>query len=92
MDVIIANPICTDMVWRTTMATQEKTRSYVEQTLGGDFIPLIIETYECFHFCFNLFLTTCAWTTIACHQWSSLVPSILISYYQQHVTIVLQRA
>jgi len=68
MDVIIANPICIDMVQRTStttshvamMAIQEKTRSYVEQTLGGDFIPFIIETYECFHFCFNSFLTTCA--------------------------------
>jgi hypothetical protein len=42
------------------MGIQKRTRSYVEQTLHNDFIPLAIEMYECFHSCFNSFLTTCA--------------------------------
>jgi hypothetical protein len=53
MDVVIANPTCIDMLQRTLtttiyavmMVAQENTRSYVEQTLGDDFIPLAIETY-----------------------------------------------
>jgi hypothetical protein len=68
MDVVIVNPICTDMVQQTLTTTthvvmmgiQKRTRSYVEQTLHNDFIPLAIEMYECFHSCFNSFLTTCA--------------------------------
>jgi hypothetical protein len=42
------------------MDTQEKTRSYTKQTLDDDFIPLAIKTYECFHSCFNSFLTAYA--------------------------------
>jgi hypothetical protein len=57
MDVIIINPIHTDMVQRTLTTTthvtmmgiQKKTRSYVEQTLHNDFIPLAIE-------CMNVFI------------------------------------
>jgi hypothetical protein len=63
------------------MATQEKTQSYAKQIVGDDFIPLVIEMYECFHSCCNSFLTACAQTTIACHQQSFLVPLIFISYY-----------
>jgi hypothetical protein len=44
----------------TTMAIQEKTRSYAEKTLGDDFIPLAIEMYGYFHFHFDSFLTACA--------------------------------
>jgi hypothetical protein len=39
----------------TMMAIQEKTRSYIEQAPGDDFIPLVIEMYGCFHFCFDSF-------------------------------------
>jgi hypothetical protein len=42
------------------MVIQEKTWSYVKQTLGDNFIPLAIEKYECFHSCFNSFFTACA--------------------------------
>jgi hypothetical protein len=42
------------------MATLEKTRSYIAQALGDDFIPLVIETYGCFHSCFDSFLTAYA--------------------------------
>jgi hypothetical protein len=64
------------------MVVQEKTQSYVERALGDDFIPLTIETYGCFHFCFGSFLTTCTHTTITHHHWSSLVPSMLVYYYR----------
>jgi hypothetical protein len=36
------------------------------------------------------FFTTCAQTIIAHHQWFSLVPSLFVSYYRQHVSIALQ--
>jgi hypothetical protein len=55
------------------MVVQEKTRSYVEQAQGDDFIPFVIETYGCFHSCFDSFLTTCVNTTIAHHHQFSLV-------------------
>jgi hypothetical protein len=42
------------------MAAQKKTRSYVKGALSDDFIPLAIETYGCFHFRFDSFLTTYA--------------------------------
>jgi hypothetical protein len=38
------------------MVVQENTESYVERTLGDDFIPLAIETYGCFHSHFDFFL------------------------------------
>jgi hypothetical protein len=68
MDVIIIDSIRTYMVQQTftmithamMMAVQEKTQSYAERTPCDDFIPLAIETCECFHSCFDLFLTTCA--------------------------------
>jgi len=43
-----------------TMAAQEKTRSYAEQTLGDDFIFFVIETYGCFHSHFDSFFIACA--------------------------------
>jgi hypothetical protein len=63
MSVIIADSIHIDMVqWASAMTThitmmvvQKKTWLYVEQTLKNDFILLAIETYGCFHFCFNSF-------------------------------------
>jgi hypothetical protein len=64
------------------MVTQEKTRSYDEKAEGNDFIPLAIEMYGCFYFRFDSFLTTCAHTIIVHHQRSSLVRSMLDSYYQ----------
>jgi hypothetical protein len=55
MDVVIANPTCTNMVERTStttthammMVAQEKTWLYIEQAPSDDFIPLAIaiETY-----------------------------------------------
>jgi hypothetical protein len=68
MDVVIIDPIHIDLVqWTSTMiihvtmmSAQEKTWSYTGRALGNDFIPLVIETYECFHFCFDSFLTACA--------------------------------
>jgi hypothetical protein len=60
--------------------------------LGDDFIPFAIETYGCFHSRFDSFFIAFAQTTIACHQRSSLIPLILIAYYQQHMSITLQHA
>jgi hypothetical protein len=42
------------------MVAQEQTQSYAKRALGDDFIPLIIETYGCFNFCFDSFLIACA--------------------------------
>jgi hypothetical protein len=46
--------------------------------------------YGCFHYHFDSFLTACAHTIIACHQWSSLVPLMFVSHYRQRVSIALQ--
>jgi len=67
MDVIIVDLIHTNMVQQAlttttraaTMVAQKKTRSYVKQAPGNDFIPFAIETYGCFHFCFDLFFIAC---------------------------------
>jgi hypothetical protein len=75
MDIVIAYPTRTNMVQQASMTTshvtmmviQEKTRSYSKWAPGNDFIPLAIETYECFYFYFYLFCTACAQTTIAHH-------------------------
>jgi len=64
-----------------TMATQEKTQSYVKRTPSNDFIPLIIETYGGFHSHFDSFFNACAQTSIARHQWPSLIPFMFVSYY-----------
>jgi hypothetical protein len=97
MDIVIVDPTRTYMMQQTstttthvtTMATQEKTMSYAERTLGDDFIPFAFETYGCFHFCFDSFFTVCACITITRHQQSFSVSSILISHYQQRVSITL---
>jgi len=52
----------------TMMVVQKETRSYAKRALGDDFIPLAIETYGCFHYCFDSFLTACAHTIITCRQ------------------------
>jgi len=43
-----------------------------------------------FSFSFDSFFISCAQNIITRHQWSSLVPSMLISQYRKHVYIVLQ--
>jgi hypothetical protein len=81
MDIIIVDSIHIYMVQRalttthaTMMGIKEKTQSYIEQAPSNDFIPIAIEAYGGLHFCFNSFLTTCAYTTMAHHQQSSLFP------------------
>ncbi len=71
---------------------QNKTQSYVEQTLGNDFIPLAIETYSYLHPCFDSFLISCVHAYIVRHQQTSLVPSMHIYHYRQQMSIALQRA
>jgi hypothetical protein len=87
------------MVQQTSMTTTQqqwwllkKRQSYVKWTLSDDFIPFAIETYGCFHFCFDSFFIACAHTTIMRHQWSFLVPSMLIFYYRYCMSITLQCA
>jgi hypothetical protein len=56
----------------------------------GDFIFLAIETYGCFHSHFDSFFITYAQIIIECHQQSFLIPLVLVSYYQKHLSIALQ--
>jgi hypothetical protein len=76
----------------TMMLVEENTQLYVEQASSDNFIPLAIKMYGCFHFRFDSFFIACAHTIIACHQRSSLVPLMLVSYYQQRMSIALQHA
>jgi hypothetical protein len=66
--------------------------SYVKRTLGDDFIPLAIGMYKCLQSHFDSFFIACARTIIVCHQWSSLVPLMFVSYYQLRMSITLYRA
>jgi hypothetical protein len=50
-----------------TIVIQEKTRSYTKCALGDDFIPLSIDTYDCFHSCFNSFFISYVQVIVACH-------------------------
>jgi hypothetical protein len=67
-DIVIVHLIRTYMVQGTLttithammMAFQGKTRSYIERALYIDSIPLMIETYGCFHSHFDSSFTTCA--------------------------------
>jgi hypothetical protein len=74
------------------MVVQEKTRSYTKRTLGDDFIPFTIETYGCLRFPFDSFFIACTQNIITRHQRSSLIPSMLVAYYRQHMFITLQHA
>jgi hypothetical protein len=38
-----------------TIVIQEKTCSYTKRALGNNFIPLVVETYGCFHPHFDSF-------------------------------------
>jgi len=74
-NIVIANPTHTNLVQHNsittahagTVATQDKARSYTEWTPRNDFIPLAMETYNCFHFCFDSFLTSCVHACRTCH-------------------------
>jgi hypothetical protein len=76
MDIIVVDSTCINMMQQVStmtthvmmMVVQEKTRSYVEQTQGNDFIPFSIETYGCLHSRFDSFLTTCVNTTNPHHH------------------------
>jgi hypothetical protein len=46
------------------MVTHEKTWSYAKWVPRDDFIPLVIDKYECFHSHFDSLLIVCAQTTI----------------------------
>jgi hypothetical protein len=67
MDVVIADLTRTNLMQCvsmttlhvTTIVTQDKARSYTEQAPKDDFIPFAIETYDCFHPCFDSFPTSC---------------------------------
>jgi len=78
----------------TTHATiaviKDKAQSYTKRASRNDFIPLAIETYDCFHPCFDSFLTSCIHACIICHQQTSLVPSMFISHYRERMSIALQ--
>jgi hypothetical protein len=75
-NVVIVDLICINLVQHaltttmhaTIIAFQDKARSYTEQTLGDDFIPFAIKTYDYFHFRFDSFMTFCVHACIACHQ------------------------
>jgi hypothetical protein len=75
VSIIIINPTCTNLVQCAstmiahvaTVATQDNARSYTQQVQGNDFIPLTIETYDCFHPHFDSFFTSCLHANIARH-------------------------
>jgi len=63
MDIVIVDPTHTNMVQQASttshvvmMATQKKTQSYIEWTLGNDFIPLALMHMGVFILCFDSFL------------------------------------
>jgi hypothetical protein len=90
VNVIIVDPTHIDLVQNVLMKTtyaiaiviQNKARSYTKRAPRNDFIPLAIETYDFFHLHFSFF-TFYVHANIACHQQTSLLPSMLISYYRQ---------
>jgi hypothetical protein len=75
-DVVITNPTHTNLVQCASMTrlhivtivVQNKAWSYKEQTLGDDFIPLAIETYDYLHPRFDSFFTSYVHICIARHQ------------------------
>jgi len=99
-DIVIANLTHTNLVQHaltmttqaSIVATQNKAQSHIEQMSRDDFIPLALKTYSCLHPCFDSLLTSCVHTNIVRHQQTSLVPSMLIFYYGQQMSIALQRA
>jgi hypothetical protein len=54
-----------------------------------DFIPLAIETYNCLHLHFYSFFISYLHVDIIHHQQISLVPSTLIFYYKQQMSLIL---
>ncbi len=55
-------------------------------------VHLSIETYGHLHYHFDSFFSACAQITIVCHHRSSLVPSMLVFYYQQCMSTALWHA
>jgi hypothetical protein len=74
-NVVIATLICKDLVQHAlliiahaiTIVVQNKIRFYIYQTARNNFIPLAIETYDCFHPCFDSFFTSCVHANIVCY-------------------------
>ncbi len=74
MNIVIIDLTCTKLVQRALMMTMHvvivvvhKARSYTEQMIKDDFIPLALETYDCFHPCFDSFSISCVHASITCH-------------------------
>jgi len=73
---MIADPTCLYTIQHAsfsiahvaTIVAQEKTWSYAKHPTQDDFIPLVIEAYDCLHSHFDSFLTSYAQATIACRQ------------------------
>ncbi len=93
VNVVIVDSTHTNLVQRVSMttlhativATKYKARSYSKWTPGDDFIPFAIETPSSNFY----FLTFCVHVNIIRHWQTSFVPSMLISYYKQRVSITL---
>jgi hypothetical protein len=101
MDVVIANPTHPNMICIMHIIHDNTCNN--NYCSGQDTIihrmhtqkriySLALETYGCLHYHSDSFFTTWAKATIAHHQRSSLSPRMIISYYQQHMSITLQRA
>jgi hypothetical protein len=73
-----------------TIVAQNKAQSYTKRVPRDDFISLAIKTYDYLHPCIDFAFTSYVHANIACHQQSSLVPLMLISYYRQKMSIALQ--
>jgi len=94
-NIVIIDPTCINLVqdvstmtmYAMIVASQKKAQSYIERVPRDDFILFAIETYNCFHPCFDSFLTSCVHAYITHHQQSSLIPLMLISHYRQQMTI-----
>jgi hypothetical protein len=99
-NVVIVDLICIDLVQHamttithgTIVVVQDKSWPYIDRMLGIDFIPLVIGTYSCLHHCIDSSLNFGVHVSITCHQQTSLVPSMFISYYKQWVLIAFHHA
>jgi hypothetical protein len=74
-NVVIIDLTYRDLVQHVSMmtthvaiiVTQDKAQSYTKEMPKNDFIPLVIKTYNCLHFHFDSFLTSCVHACISYH-------------------------
>ncbi len=99
IDVVIVDPTQADLFPRSCVTQgfvvfdviQTKERNYCNQHPTNQFLPLVVEIFECLHKQTNMFLHSCANAIWNLKRLKNLPLFILVTFLRQKISITLQR-